>query len=118
MAIRTKGRVRFDYNGRPFVWHVADEVVLRIASADKHFSVAYELIGNNPLLAVGGPEFVGIAKSVSRPAWIVPPKFNARVSGRLVREVLNWCFDPDHEIIPYEGQPGTTVQRAWDSLLD
>lgn len=53
VAIRTKGRAPFDYNGRKFVWHVTDEVLLRIASVDKQFSVAYELVGTNRLLAVG-----------------------------------------------------------------
>ena len=116
MAIRTKGRASFDYNGRAFVWHVADEVLLRIASTDKQFSVAYELVGNNRLLAVGGPEFIGIPKTSSRPAWIVPPEFSAEIGGRTVREILDWCFDPNHEIVPYDGPPGSTVQRAWDSL--
>ena len=116
VAIRTKGRASFDYNGRAFVWHVADEFLLRIASTDKQFSVAYELVGNNRLLAVGGPEFIGIPKTVSRPTWIVPPEFSAEIGGRTVREILDWCFDPNHEIVPYDGPPGSTVQRAWDSL--
>ncbi len=118
MAIRTKGRAPFDYNGRKFVWHVTDEVLLRIASVDKQFSVAYELVGTNRLLGVGGPEFIGIPKTVRRPAWIVPPEFSAEIGGRTVREILEWCFDADHQIVPYEGPPGTTIQRVWDSLSD
>ena len=118
VAIRTKGRAPFDYNGRKFVWHVTDEVLLRIASVDKQFSVAYELVGTNRLLAVGGPEFIGIPKTVRRPAWIVPPEFSAEIGGRTVREILEWCFDADHQIVPYEGPPGTTIQRVWDSLTD
>lgn len=115
MAIRTKGRAPFDYNGRAFVWHVADDVLLRIASADKQFSVAYELLGSNRLLSVGGPEFIGLPNTVTRPAWIVPPEFSAKIGGRTVREILDWCFDPNHVILLYDGPPGTTVQRAWDS---
>ena len=72
MAIRTKGRANFHYNGRDFVWHVANDVLLRISSNDKQFSVAYELIGNNRLLWIIGPEFIGIPITVRRPVLIVP----------------------------------------------
>ena len=115
-VIRTKGRSRFSYNGRPFVWYVLDETQLRIASADKHFVVAFELIGNGPLLSVSGPEFLGISPSVKRPVWIVPPQFTDSIGGKLIRAILDWCFDPKHVIVPYDGPRQTTVQRAWDSL--
>lgn len=118
MAIRTKGRSPFHYNGRDFVWHVSEDVLLRIASVDKQFSVAYEIVGNHRLLAVGGPEFIGLPNTAKRPAWIVPPEFSAEIGGRTVREILDWCFDPNHEIVLYDGPPGTTIQRAWDSLAD
>jgi hypothetical protein len=71
--IRKKGRYKFDYNGRSFVWNFFQDVSVRIASVDKQFSVLYELIGNNCLVAVSGPEFIGIARTVRRPVWIVPP---------------------------------------------
>ena len=116
MAIRTKGRASFDYNGRAFVWHVVDDCVLRIASADKQFSIGYDLIGHKRLMAVAGPEFIGIPKTVRRPAWIVPPELPTEIGGRTVRAILDWCFDPDHEIARYDGPPGNPVQRAWDSL--
>ncbi|HEY1068596.1 MAG TPA: hypothetical protein VGE52_20900 [Pirellulales bacterium] len=110
--IRTKGRNRFDYHGRGFVWHVAREVELRIASTDKSFAVMYELIGGRPLIAVSGPEFPGIPATLKRPTWIVPPSFSHSLGGTLVREILDWCFDPAHEIKPYEGSLGTTIERA------
>ena len=65
-----------------------------------------------------GFEIIGIPKTVRRPAWIVPPEFSAEIGGRTVREILEWCFDADHQIVPYEGPPGTTIQRVWDSLSD
>jgi hypothetical protein len=114
--IRTKGRNQFDYHGRAFVWRIAREIELRIASADKQFAVMWELIGNRPLMAVIGPEFLGIEPTVRRPAWIVPPTFHRSLGGALVREILDWCFDPNHEVIPFTGPPQTTIQRAWDSL--
>ena len=115
MAIRTKGRAKFNYNGRNFVWYTSQMVLLRIASVDKQFSVGYELLGNNRLLVVSGPEFLGIDKTI-RPAWIVPPPFSTEIGGSTVREILDWCFDSAHEIVPYAGPPGTTIQRAWDSI--
>jgi hypothetical protein len=58
---------------------------------------------------------LGIPPSVKRPAWLVAPRFNQPVGGALVREILDWCFDPAHEINPYDGLPQATIQRAWDS---
>jgi hypothetical protein len=116
-VIRTKGRNRFDYNGRQFIWYVADETQLRIASTDKRFVVMFELIGNQPLMSVSGYEFLGIPPSLQLPIWIVLPRFSNSVGGALVREILDWCFNPDHEIVLYDGPLKTTVQRAWDSLV-
>jgi hypothetical protein len=116
VVIRTKGRNRFDYNGRPFVWYVESETQLRIASVDKHFVVMLELVGHKPLMSVAGQEFLGIPASVKRPTWLVAPRFNQTVGGALVREILDWCFDPEHEINLYDGPKKTTIQRAWDSL--
>jgi hypothetical protein len=114
-VIRTKGRNRFDYNGRPFIWYVVREAELRIASSDKRFVVMLELIGHNPLMSVSGQEFLGIPSSVKRPTWIVSPRFNQPIGGALVREILDWCFDLEHEINFYDGPPQTTIQRAWNS---
>ena len=114
--IRTKGRNRFDYNGRSFVWYVAREIELHIASEDKRFVVMLELIGNQPLLSVSGQEFLGIPPTVNRPAWIVASHFRQPFGGALIREILDWCFDPDHEVVHYEGPPQSTIQRAWDGL--
>ena len=114
--IRTKGRNRFDYNGRDFVWHIAREVELRIASTDKQFVVMYELIGDHPRLSVSGPEFLGVPPTLNRPVWLIPPHFGQRIGGALVREILDWSFDPSHQIIPYEGPPQSTIQHAWDNL--
>jgi hypothetical protein len=115
-VIRTKGRNRFNYNGRPFVWYVADETQLRIASMDKRFVVMFELIGKQPLMSISRHEFPGIPPSHPLPIWIVSPHFSQTVGGALVREILDWCFNPDHEIILYDGLSKTTAQRAWDSL--
>lgn len=114
--IRTKGRNRFDYNGRDFVWYIAHEVELRIASTDKQFAIMYELVGNGPLISVSGPEFPGVPASVKRPVWLVPPGFRRSLGGALVREILDWSFDPGHEINLYDGPAQTTIQRAWDSF--
>jgi hypothetical protein len=115
-VIRTKGRRRFTYNGRRFVWYIARDIKLRIASNDKQFAVMYELIGNSPLFAVSGPEFLGVPATIKRPVWLVPPRFTRPLGSALVREVLEWCIDASHEIVRYEGLSQTTIQRAWDSL--
>jgi hypothetical protein len=114
--IRTKGRRRFDYNGRPFVWFIARDVELRIASVDKRFVVMYELIGNHPLMSISGQEFIGIPLAARRPVWIVAPPFVQSLGSAKVREILDWCFDPGHELLLYDDPPKTTVQRAWDEL--
>lgn len=116
MAIRTKGRRPFDLDGRKFVWDMRDEIHLRIASCDKRFSVAYELVGNTPLLKVSGHEFPGIDPAIPRPVWIVPPPFKAGIGPGLVREIVRWSLDPSHEIEPYRGPAKTALERAWDDL--
>ncbi len=119
MAIRTKGRRPFDFNGRSFVWHLPDEVYMRIASTDKQFSVLYELIGSEPLLGVSSHGFIGVPDSAPRPMWIVPPLFPNRGGSTpgLVRDILEWCFDPEHEVVPYRGPRTTALQRTLDELF-
>jgi len=101
MAIRTKGRAKFDYNGRPFVWWVDADTYLRIASTDKQFVVSYLLYDPDnagPLLAVLGPEFPGIDRSEPRPVWFVPPIYSAETMGGHVADLLDWCFKTqDHD---------------------
>ena len=101
MSIRRKGRARFDYHGRQFVWWVDNDTYLRIASADKQFVVAYLLFDPDsvgPLLAVHGPEFPGVSNKDSRPVLLVPPKFSADSMGGHVADVLDWCFGTEkHE---------------------
>jgi hypothetical protein len=99
MSIRVKGRAKFDYRGRQFVWWVDNDTYLRIASADKQFVVAYLLFDPNfigPLLAVHGPEFPGVSRKESRPSWFVPPKFSATSMGGHVAEILDWYFQTEN----------------------
>ena len=99
MSIRRKGRTKFDYHGRQFVWWVDNDTYLRIASADKQFVVAYLLFDPNstgPLLAVHGQEFPGVSSKESRPAWFVLPKLSAASMGSHVAEILDWCFQTEN----------------------
>lgn len=109
MSIRTKGRAKFDYDGRRFVWWVDSDIYLRIASADKQFVVStplHDLDSVGPLLAVLGPEFPGVSRTESRPVWFVPPKFSADSMGGHVANTLDWCFKTeDHE--RFAGDPPT-----------
>ena len=69
MPARTRGRAKFDFKGRPFVWWIDGDYWLRIASADKCFVVAFALgraSDQVPILAVHGPEFLGLP-SAPRP---------------------------------------------------
>jgi hypothetical protein len=72
--------------------------------------------GDHPRLSVSGPEFLGVPPTLNRPIWLMPPRFGQGIGGALVREILDWSFDPSHQIIPYEGPHQSTIQHAWDNL--
>lgn len=104
MGVRKKGRAKFEYAGRTFVWWVDNsEWFIRIASDDKSFVVAYlrcgvpDLVGG--LLAVHGPEFDGVTAAEPRPIWLVVPEEVSNAvhesMGALVNALLDWCFDSD-----------------------
>jgi hypothetical protein len=107
MAIRKKGRARFDFNGRPFVWWIDDFEFLSIASEDTHFSVKIPVMrdpGEPDALAVIGPEFPGDPDRTTRPRWYVIPSPWTDRMGKTVENVLNWCFDQSRELnAPPEG---------------
>ncbi|WP_186775679.1 hypothetical protein [Rubripirellula tenax] len=102
MGIRKKGRAKFDFKGRPFVWWIEGDVHLRIASDDKQFIVGYLLIGDSSLLVVHGLEFPGIQNS-ERPLRLwVPPLSPTPVIGHHVNHILSMCFDG--ETRPFVGE--------------
>ena len=99
MPARTKGRAKFDFRGRPFVWWVDNDKFLRIASIDKKFVIAY-LIGTDsdePVVEVIGPEFAGIERAEPRPLWFVAPALPTTSVGGWVDRLLRWSFDTDQK---------------------
>ena len=103
MGIRKKGRAKFNFDGRVFVWWIDNEIYLRIASDDKRFVVAYLLLGETSLLAVHGPEFPGLDDR-KRPAWFTIPQLAAEPEiGRHVNHILTVCFKTN-ECEPYLGE--------------
>ena len=110
MAIATKRRRPFSFRGRQFVWDANDDWRLRIASADKQFSVSLPVIfppfepwghwpqGSIPVY-VSGPEFPGLngRKDVWLRCATIGPRDIATTPG-FVERVLEWCFDSNKAI--------------------
>ena len=96
MAARTKGRAKFDFHARPFLWWVDGDRYLRITSLDKKFIIAYPM-GTEPeapaVIEVIGPEFPGVESSEERPLWFVAPTLPSTSMGAWVDRLLNWSFD-------------------------
>jgi hypothetical protein len=96
MAARTKGRAKFDFHGRPFLWWVDGDRYLRITSLDKKFIISYPMGTRSDAPAVVeviGSEFPGIECSESRPMWFVAPTLPATSMGAWVDRLLTWSFD-------------------------
>ena len=106
MPARTKGRAKFDFRGRAFVWWVDGDYWLRVSSLDKKFVIAYALgraADTPPVVGVRGFEFPGIDRKEPRPVWLVAPEFGGSGGsggsmGPWVEQLLSWSFDPGHEI--------------------
>jgi hypothetical protein len=108
MPARTKGRAKFDFRGRPFVWWVDGDYWLRIASLDKRFVVAYALgraAGQPPILTVHGQEFPGLESSEPRPIYLITLEPTGKSMGAWVDQLLTWCFDHAPELIRADGPP-------------
>ena len=108
MPARTKGRAKFDFRGRPFVWWVDAERWLRIASLDKRFVVAYALgraLGQPPILTVHGHEFPGLDSSEPRPVHLIATEPTGKSMGAWVDHLLAWSFEERHELIRADGPP-------------
>ena len=102
MPARTKGRAKFDFRGRPFLWWIDRDRYLRILSLDKKFIVAapiWTIPGDSSVIEVIGPEFPGLDRE-ARPIRLVGPDRAAPNSlGEWVADVLRWAFDPTHQLI-------------------
>jgi hypothetical protein len=108
MPARTKGRAKFDFRGRAFVWWVDGDCYLRIASADKKFVIAFPLGGSGPpAVAVIGQEFLGVEPAVPHPVWLqlYPPWPAGESMGAWVDELLRWSFDPAHSLTRLDAPP-------------
>src|SRR3954463_15576862 len=96
MAARTKGRAKFDFHGRPFLWWVDGDRYLRITSLDKRFVIAYP-IGTEShapaVVEVIGSEFPGVEGSKGRPLWFIAPALPTTSMGAWVDRLLTWSFD-------------------------
>src|SRR5687768_3187667 len=95
MAARTKGRAKFNFHGRPFLWWVDGDRFLRITSLDKKFVIAYPMgtEPGDPAVVQGiGSEFPGVS-SERRPLWFVAPSLPTTSMGAWVDRLLTWSFD-------------------------
>jgi hypothetical protein len=102
MPARSKGRAKFDFRGRAFVWWIDGDYWLRIASEDKRFVVAYPLgraANQPPILTVHGPEFPGLEPFHPRPIYLVIPETTGKSMGAWVDQLLTWSFDNTQELI-------------------
>src|SRR5262249_58146236 len=100
MPARTKGRAKFDFRGRPFVWWVDGDFWLRIASLDKRFVVAYALgraSDQPPILTVHGHEFPGLEPSEPRPIYLRTLEPAGASMGAWVEQMLALAFYPQPE---------------------
>ena len=100
MAARTKGRAKFDFRGRPFLWWVDADRYLRITSLDKKFIIAYPMGTESAAPAVVeviGSEFPGVESSEGRPLWFVAPTLPSTSMGAWVDRLLTWSFDTSQQ---------------------
>ncbi|MCI5056183.1 MAG: hypothetical protein MRY83_08745 [Flavobacteriales bacterium] len=116
MGARSKGRRKFNYNGRQFYWYfkLTDDWMysypnpqLHVISDDKKFIVSYQPLQTkeNRFLIIKGPEFGGLEylhgpwRRTSIPVWedeIITPQF--------IRDLLDWCFDESpKQLVDYRG---------------
>ncbi|MCC6359981.1 MAG: hypothetical protein IT450_14650 [Phycisphaerales bacterium] len=94
MPARTKGRAKFDFRGRAFVWWVDGDRYLRIASLDKKFVIALVLGTEDcEVVEVSGAEFPGVETTEPRPLWFVAPPLPKTSMGAWVERLLTWSFD-------------------------
>jgi len=108
MPARRKGRAKFDFRGRSFVWWVDGDCWLRIASLDKSFVVAYALgraSDQPPILTVNGHEFPGLEPTDLRPTYLKTVEPTGTSMGAWVEQLLAWSFDERHELIRADGPP-------------
>jgi hypothetical protein len=105
MPARTKRRAKFDFRSRPFVWWVDGDRYLRICSSDKRFIISYPIAtdGVPPLIEVIGQEFLGVDPSEQRPVRLIVPQPSGKSMGVWVDGLLQWSFDPTHEVTRYDG---------------
>ena len=103
MPARTKGRAKFDFRGRAFLWWVDRDWYLRILSLDKKFIIAVPLGAlpeESSVIEVIGPEFPGLDPAEARPIHLIGPhRTNSLSMGGWVNEVLTWAFDQTHQLI-------------------
>lgn len=98
MGARTKGRMKVMVAGRQFIWYVHADTDLHVASADKKFSIVYPWPWTREQMTVSGQEFPGIDRAEKRPVQILAPHFEYYSLKDLVKRLIRWSFDPEHEI--------------------
>jgi hypothetical protein len=117
MGIALKGRRKLIVDGRPFVWHVrvdddSADLVLHVASADKHFLVRYHLgqPEDTRYLTVIGPEFSGVVRTEGIHRFFTCPRWefeSGTITPRSVRELILWSLadtEPRNEV-DWTGKP-------------
>jgi hypothetical protein len=121
MGVALKGRRKLNVNGRDFVWHVREDddssnLVLHVASTDKHFLVQHHLgqPEDTRFLVVIGPEFSGVARSDGTWRRFTCPRWESEsgtITPTSVRDLILWSLtdaQPRNEV-DYTGKPTASV---------
>lgn len=102
MAVRTKGRRKFEVDGRPYVWFVGDDddsadKILHVISHDKRLIVHYHLGQEDPerRFAIAlGQEFGGVVMNGIWRRFLCPrwESDEGKVTPRDVRRLILWSL--------------------------
>jgi hypothetical protein len=110
MGANHKGRRKFNYNGREFVWYMKltddysyayENPQLHLISMDKKIIISYQPLqdSQNRFLIAKGPEFGGLEnKSGSWRRFRIPLWEDEIITPKFIRNLLDWYFDDKKEI--------------------
>ena len=96
--LSTKGRRKIEVDGRPFVWHVAEDFdspykVLQVASYDKHMILAVPLQTPEAYVISKGTVFQGNPTSGSWERYALPFAVPDAITPKFVAELIRWSTE-------------------------
>lgn len=124
MGIAKKNKRKLIFQDREFYWWVVDDydghrgmLEINIASEDKAFLVRYYAIQvqeTNRHITVIGKQFPGLERKEGVWQRFICPNFiptfkNRGIGPRNIHSILEWCFEPNKELIPVD-QKGERIE--------